>query len=140
MDHALDIRALFAFELVAMAAVVASHSPDMPNVGGTLPKAEAQQQQQQSTQFVARPGYGSLGRQLQLKSNRFRLRLPRMTYFHYHVSINPEMAQAASTKVVVALGNVYRNELGGALPVYDGKANMFTARQLPLGGEQEVRS
>eukprot|EP00118_Oscarella_pearsei_P021620 m.243367 g.243367 ORF g.243367 m.243367 type:complete len:902 (+) comp40238_c0_seq13:76-2781(+) len=121
----------------------AGSSPDLPPGGsGSLPLASGQQQgggtTMQSHQFPARPGFGTFGRVIPLRANRFRLTLPRKLLYHYDVSISPEsISSSLNTKVIVALGSHCRAALGGALPVYDGKANMYTARRLPLGPSDE---
>ncbi|KAG0229804.1 hypothetical protein BGW42_001330 [Actinomortierella wolfii] len=84
--------------------------------------------------FVRRPDSGSLGRPFRIKSNFFEItNLPPLNVHHYDVVITPDVPPTVNRKVFAQFIERYqRSDLDGVRPVFDGRRNMFTARQLPF--------
>ena len=82
-----------------------------------------------------RPGFGGVGRPIRLRANRFKVSLSDKldTIYHYDVKFEPSDLKPAkiSWKIIETWSEKYRKDLGGIRPVFDGKANLYTARRLP---------
>ncbi|KAI9364457.1 Piwi domain-containing protein [Zopfochytrium polystomum] len=88
-----------------------------------------------SWQFPQRPGFGTSGRLIQVRSNFFPIQsLPQLPIHHYEVSISPEVPPAKSRRVYQLWEDeaLLSGELGGVRPVFDGRKNIFASRPLPL--------
>ncbi|KAI8354349.1 Piwi domain-containing protein [Mortierella sp. GBAus27b] len=86
----------------------------------------------QLTEFVKRPAPGKAGRPLKVRANFFEVqKLPDVTVHHYDVTVTPDVPPVANRKIYQQFIAKYGNtELGGARPVYDGRKNMFSPRDL----------
>ncbi|KAF9454403.1 argonaute-like protein [Macrolepiota fuliginosa MF-IS2] len=83
--------------------------------------------------IVKRPGYGQAGRALTVNVNAYQINIPEETIRHYD-AISPESESVAfNIKVIKHLQTVVDVETFTPLAVYDGRKNMFAARDLPLG-------
>ncbi|KAG0230941.1 hypothetical protein BGW42_000592 [Actinomortierella wolfii] len=94
--------------------------------------------------FAKRPGHGSEGRQITVRANFYEIQqLPKAKVYQYDVSIAPDTTTKVelNRKLYSQLLEQHLNSgLGKILPVYDGRANMFTARELPFAQKTfEVR-
>ncbi|XP_062507547.1 protein argonaute-2-like [Corticium candelabrum] len=83
-----------------------------------------------------RPGFGSVGRLIALRANRFKVSLsdkPTLAViYHYDVKFSPELKpQRIGNDVIEEWVKKYARKLGGLRPVFDGKANLYVSRQLP---------
>ncbi|KAF9970812.1 Eukaryotic translation initiation factor 2C [Actinomortierella ambigua] len=87
--------------------------------------------------FAKRPGFGTAGEQVAVNANYFPVtQLPRGKVFQYDITITPEPKHSSvllNRKIFSQLLQQYgTSELKGIRPVYDGRANMFAARELPF--------
>lgn len=88
---------------------------------------------QQEMKPPRRPGFGTKGRSIALRTNRFSVNVAIETIHHYDVKFDPEPRKAKyNVKIVEMLTETFSQELAGARPAYDGKANLFTAKLLPF--------
>ena len=81
-----------------------------------------------------RPGVGSVGEQIALCANRFRVSVSdRLSViYHYDVKFSPEVTQRRIGDSVMDMwARKFGKELGGLRPVFDGKANLYTVEKLP---------
>ncbi|RWS21581.1 translation initiation factor 2C-like protein, partial [Leptotrombidium deliense] len=106
--------------------------------------------------FVKRPGYGKLGQKVQLIVNYYRLRVRRLTIYHYDVVVeqlttNAEAGDAPKLirsrqisarninhSVVKQMCDTYsgvKEVFHGKLPVFDGQKNLYSAKELLLPKE-----
>ncbi|KAF9091483.1 argonaute 1 [Mortierella sp. AM989] len=85
------------------------------------------------TELVRRPAVGKAGKPVTVKANFFEVqKLPDVTVYHYDVTISSEdLPPAVNRKIYEELIASYgKSELGGTRPVYDGRKNMFSAKEL----------
>ncbi len=90
---------------------------------------------EEELQFPRRPGYGKIGRPINLRTNFFALTLPRNDFiYHYDVTITPETVKAVHREVMELLYKKYAGEaFGKARPAFDGSRNLYTMVDLPVG-------
>ena len=86
------------------------------------------------TRFVKRPGVGRAGRPVNICGNFFPVAcLPDLAIHHYDVTISSDMPPAVNRRLFDELIKAYReSDLGGANPVFDGRKNMFSSKELPF--------
>ncbi|KAG0342673.1 Eukaryotic translation initiation factor 2C [Podila horticola] len=86
------------------------------------------------THFVKRPGVGRAGRPVSIRSNFFPVaHLPDVAIHHYDITISSDMPPAVNRRLFDELIKAYReSDLGGANPVFDGRKNMFSSKELPF--------
>lgn len=84
--------------------------------------------------FPDRPGFGRLGRKIQVRANHFQVQVADRDLHHYDVSFVPEIAsKKVSREVITQLVRLHRETiLGNSLPAYDGRKSLFTAGSLPF--------
>lgn len=84
--------------------------------------------------FPNRPGFGRLGRKIQVRANHFQLQVADKDLHHYDVSISPEIAsKKVSRDVMNQLVKMHQaTMLGNLIPAYDGRKSLFTAGPLPF--------
>lgn len=94
-------------------------------------------QEYKAVQFYKRPGVGTVGRQLTVKTNYFPIdALPQADVHHYDVSISPEkLPSELYRKVLSACLDSNKAKFGGIRPVYDGRASAFAPKELPFKSE-----
>ncbi|XP_020102433.1 protein argonaute 16-like [Ananas comosus] len=87
---------------------------------------------------MARPGFGTDGRQIQLLTNHFSVRFSGndAVFYQYSVSIKSEdnrvvEGKGLGRKVIDKLHQYYSSELAGKEFVYDGEKTLFTLGPLP---------
>ncbi|KAG1327188.1 putative protein argonaute 16 [Cocos nucifera] len=87
---------------------------------------------------MARCGFGSDGRHIQLLSNHFSVRFTTQdaVFYHYSVTIKSEDKQAVEAKgigrkIMDKLYQTYSSELAGKEFAYDGEKSLFTVGPLP---------
>jgi len=91
----------------------------------------------QAVTFYARPGKGTSGKPTTVKTNFFAMNCKDNGYWHhYDVSITPEKlpGKLARTIFYAAVDN-HSEMFNGMRPVYDGRANAFTPKELPFRAE-----
>ncbi|RIA93561.1 hypothetical protein C1645_874012 [Glomus cerebriforme] len=82
--------------------------------------------------FVKRNGLGHQGRQIKVRTNYFEIKsLPNSDIHHYNIIMMPEVPPALNRKIFKQQ-NFLERHFGGR-PVYDGRRNIYTHRQLPFG-------
>lgn len=88
----------------------------------------------QLTEFVRRRGVGKAGKAVNIRSNFFEVtKLPTVVIHHYDVSISNDVSPPVNRRIFEQLTKSYRtSDLGGAQPVFDGRKNIFSAKELPF--------
>ncbi|EXX59519.1 hypothetical protein RirG_188350 [Rhizophagus irregularis DAOM 197198w] len=86
------------------------------------------------SQFVKRPSTCDLGAQIKVRANFFEVtRMQDTNISQYEVNITPTVPQRLNRRVFNRLVEQYRERaLGGARPVFDGSAIVFTHKPLPF--------
>ena len=85
-----------------------------------------------------RPGTGKEGRPITLRANHFRIAMPLEDIHHYDVSIMPDKCprrvnrEVIETLVKHSTPKIFTNQL----PVFDGRKNLYSREQLPIGKER----
>ncbi|WJX44066.1 argonaute 5 [Trifolium repens] len=89
---------------------------------------------QKAIRFPNRPGYGQLGKKIQVRANHFRLQVADRDLHHYDVSISPEItSKKVSRDIINQLVKMHRESvLENRIPAYDGRKSLFTAGPLPF--------
>ncbi|KAL9559376.1 hypothetical protein MBANPS3_000450 [Mucor bainieri] len=90
------------------------------------------------TEIIERPGTGTGGRSIRLRSNFYRVsRLPVDNVYHYDLDIDPPLSQERRHKLLEAF---YKQDQGKDLalkkPVLDGKRNLYASEPFALGNDQ----
>ena len=86
------------------------------------------------TEFVMRPGFGSMGREIRVRANYFEITsLPRINIHHYDIIIKPEVPPSLNRSVFFEFVLQQRDVLGGVSPVFDGRRNVYAVHPLPFG-------
>ncbi|KAG0302453.1 hypothetical protein BGZ98_007480 [Dissophora globulifera] len=96
----------------------------------------------QITEFVKRPGLGTKGLSVQVRSNHFEItKLPNITVYHYDMTVTPQVPPPVNRKIFVEFMNRYRDsDLESGSPVYDGRKNLFSPKKFPFDSRTfEVR-
>ncbi|KAF9957777.1 hypothetical protein BGZ65_001879 [Modicella reniformis] len=86
------------------------------------------------TQFVKRPAFGKVGQPVVVRSNFFEIQEFKDTVVcHYDVTINPEVPLPVCRRLYEQFVSVFGDtDLGGTRPVFDGRKNLFSAKELPF--------
>ncbi|KAI8346593.1 hypothetical protein B0O80DRAFT_237989 [Mortierella sp. GBAus27b] len=86
------------------------------------------------SRFVKRPAFGRIGQPVTVRSNFFEItEFNNTTVHHYDVSITPDTPPPVCRRLYEQLVRVYgRQDFGGARPVFDGRKNLFSPRELPF--------
>ena len=95
----------------------------------------AEQPTGEEIQFPRRPGYGKVGRPINLRANFFVLTLPQNDLiYHYDVTITPEAVKHVHREIMELVYKKYAGEaFGKARPAFDGSRNLYTMKDLPVG-------
>ena len=86
-------------------------------------------------EFCPRPGKGSSGRSIQLRSNFLSIQqLPQGQVHHYECVIQPLVPPAKNRRIYkIWEDECFRSSvLGSSRPVYDGRRNLYSPRGIPL--------
>ncbi|KAI1320706.1 Eukaryotic translation initiation factor 2C [Mortierella claussenii] len=88
----------------------------------------------QLTEYVRRPGVGTVGRPVLVRSNHFEVtKLPCPQIHHYDITITPDVPMPVNRKVFEQfLHDFKRSDLADTQPVYDGRKNLFSSRAFPF--------
>lgn len=86
------------------------------------------------TQLPRRPGVGRLGKAIQVRSNYFEIQqLPNIRITHYDVTVTPDVPPPVNRKIFDQFITTFRvSDLAGSRPVYDGRKNLFSPKELPF--------
>ncbi|XP_045828871.1 protein argonaute 5 isoform X2 [Trifolium pratense] len=89
---------------------------------------------QKAIRFPNRPGYGQLGKKVQVRANHFQMQVAERDLHHYDVSIAPEIpSKKVSRDIINQLVKMHRESLlENRIPAYDGRKSLFTAGPLPF--------
>ncbi len=81
----------------------------------------------------SRPGYGRIGRSIQLHANHFQVKFPRdSSIYHYDVIIKPEKCPSRINREVIHnLQESNKHALNNCKLAFDGKKNLYTSKPLP---------
>ncbi|KAI8371592.1 Piwi domain-containing protein [Radiomyces spectabilis] len=93
------------------------------------------------TEFVKRPGVGTAGKPVRVRSNFFEVTsFPTQNIHHYDVTIDPaSMPPAVLRKVWKSFEDTDgQGVLKGIKCIYDGRKNVFSPKPLPLGDENAM--
>ncbi|KAF0908629.1 hypothetical protein E2562_026848 [Oryza meyeriana var. granulata] len=84
--------------------------------------------------FPPRPGFGGAGEECVVKANHFFVHLRNGAFHHYDVAITPEPRVTSVFRHVISklVTERQHTDLGGRLPAYDGRRNLYTAGELPF--------
>ena len=91
-----------------------------------------------SHQLPKRPGFGTQGRQINLRANFFPVQFPDGTLYHYDVAIVPGKCPRRINRIVIeAIVSKYKKEYFNThLPSFDGRKNLYCREELPIGDTQ----
>ncbi|KAK9690038.1 hypothetical protein RND81_09G100100 [Saponaria officinalis] len=80
-----------------------------------------------------RPGFGRLGLKCSVRANHFLVQLSDRDFYHYDISITPEVASKNLCREIVSkLVQNNQQYLGKQIPAYDGMKSVYTAGPLPF--------
>ena len=120
-------------------------SPLKTDTTGATPTVTQPQSSPVSTTLTGhdpppRPGFGTKGRPIQLRTNHFKIDLPRGNIYHYDVSIQPgKCPRQINRQVIKQIETKYKDKLAGCKLAYDGVANLYTSKPLPsVNGQSRV--
>ena len=84
-----------------------------------------------------RPDFGKEGREIALRANFFKVKIPKNDIHHYDVSIHPDKCpRRVNREVIEALVENYHKIFGGQKPVFDGRKNLYSRSPLPIGKDK----
>ncbi|KAF9304752.1 eukaryotic translation initiation factor 2C, 2 [Mortierella antarctica] len=87
----------------------------------------------QLTEFVKRPSAGRTGKMVNVRSNFFEVTKLPTVVTHYDISISSDMPPPVNRRIFEQLVKSDRtSDLGGVLPVFDGRRNLFSTKELPF--------
>ncbi|KAF9906622.1 hypothetical protein EC991_000423 [Linnemannia zychae] len=86
------------------------------------------------TDLVKRPNPGKAGKAIQVRTNFFEVKtLPDINIHHYDVTITPDVPPPVNRRIFEQFVLVNsKSDLGDAKPVYDGRKNLFSSKELPF--------
>lgn len=93
----------------------------------------------QAGRFVSprRPDFGCMGRPLMLKANHFQITMPRGFLHHYDVTITPDKCpRKINREIIETMVQSYTKIFNNIKPVFDGRKNMYTRDDLPIGWDK----
>ncbi|XP_076371503.1 protein argonaute-2-like [Tachypleus tridentatus] len=84
-----------------------------------------------------RPNVGTDGRPIMLRANHFEISMPRGYLHHYDVTIAPDKCpRRVNREIVETMVQAYSKIFGSQKPVFDGRKNMYTRDDLPIGKDK----
>ncbi|KZT39639.1 argonaute-like protein [Sistotremastrum suecicum HHB10207 ss-3] len=103
--------------------------------GGGPRAAQARVADHVTTIGVRRPEPGKAGTPMEVITNHFRVKIPDTIIHHYDVVISPsqDFPIRLNMELVTRLQTVVAKEIFTPRAVYDGRKNLFAARELPFG-------
>ncbi|PRQ33301.1 putative post-transcriptional gene silencing PAZ-Argonaute family [Rosa chinensis] len=93
-----------------------------------------------AVRFPQRPGFGTVGKKIQVRANHFLVQVADRDLHHYDVTITPEVAsKKIHREVMNQLVRLYsETHLGKRIPAYDGMKSLYTAGPLPFSSKEFV--
>ncbi|KAI4998638.1 hypothetical protein ZWY2020_053980 [Hordeum vulgare] len=115
-------------------APAATGAQESSQVAVAVPPRNLPPASSKSTEFPARPGFGTVGKRCRVRANHLLVQVAdKLEMYHYDVSISPEsMARERNRSIINELVRLHKQYLDGRLPAYDGRNGMFTAAPLPF--------
>ncbi|UYV61609.1 AGO1 [Cordylochernes scorpioides] len=84
-----------------------------------------------------RPNVGTEGRPISLRANHFQISMPRGFLHHYDISITPDKCpRKVNREIIETMVQSCSKIFSGQKPVFDGRKNMYTRDDLPIGKEK----
>lgn len=84
-----------------------------------------------------RPNVGTDGRIITLRANHFQITMPRGFLHHYDVTITPDKCpRKINREIIETMVQSYSKIFGNQKPVFDGRKNMYTRDDLPIGRDK----
>ncbi|KAL4611585.1 hypothetical protein ACB092_08G135400 [Castanea dentata] len=85
-----------------------------------------------------RPGYGTVGKKIQVRANHFLVEVADRDLHHYDVTITPEItSKRVNRSVMTQLDTMYReSHFGNRRAAYDGRKSLYTAGALPFTSKE----
>lgn len=116
-------------------------APGGPGQIGQPPAQSSSPPHMDQVLLPRRPGIGNEGRKILLRANHFQMKIPHGDIYHYDVTISPEKCpRRVNREVIDYLVGAYSRStpkiFEGQMPVFDGRKNMYTKKQLPIGQEK----
>nr|XP_018905192.1 PREDICTED: protein argonaute-3-like [Bemisia tabaci] len=99
---------------------------------GPLPMSKKSPSHQPLFPIPHRKGVGTLGRRTQVEVNQLPLNLSKLCpeIYHYDVAVDPDKPKRFLRPIVAEF---IKRHCNGFNPAFDGKKNLYAARQLPFG-------
>ena len=83
-----------------------------------------------------RPNKGTEGRPLALRANHFQITMPRGLLYHYDITISPDKCPRKINREIIDIMVQVYSKLFPKRPVFDGRKNMYTKEELPIGRDR----
>lgn len=84
-----------------------------------------------------RPNIGTDGRLITLRANHFQITMPRGFLHHYDITITPDKCpRKINREIIETMVQAYSKIFGTQKPVFDGRKNMYTRDDLPIGRDK----
>ncbi|CAG2161723.1 unnamed protein product [Oppiella nova] len=84
-----------------------------------------------------RPNIGTDGRLITLRANHFQITMPRGFLHHYDITITPDKCpRKINREIIETMVQSYSKIFGTQKPVFDGRKNMYTRDDLPIGRDK----
>lgn len=84
-----------------------------------------------------RPNVGTEGRPIMLRANHFQITMPRGYLHHYDVTITPDKCpRKVNREIIETMVQSCSKIFGNQKPVFDGRKNMYTRDDLPIGKDK----
>lgn len=106
----------------------------------TLQDRPAQPSSSKAVVVPRRPGYGSVGKRIQVRANHFLVEVADRDLHHYDVTITPEItSKKVNRNVMTQLDTMYReSHFGNRRAAYDGRKSLYTAGALPFTSKEFI--
>ncbi|KAK4336897.1 hypothetical protein RND71_043462 [Anisodus tanguticus] len=84
-----------------------------------------------------RPNKGTDGKVITLRANHFHITMPRGCLYHYDIAISPDKCpRKINREIIETMVVAYSKIFPKQKPVFDGRKNMYTKEDLPIGRER----
>lgn len=83
-----------------------------------------------------RPNKGTDGKQIALRANHFQITMPRGFLYHYDITISPDKCPRKINREIIETMVASYSKLFPKKPVFDGRKNMYTKEELPIGHDR----
>ncbi|KAK7843798.1 protein argonaute 5 [Quercus suber] len=106
----------------------------------TLQDRAAQPSSSKTLVIPRRPGYGSVGKKIEVRANHFLVEVADRDLHHYDVTITPKItSKKVNGSVMTQLDTMYReSHFGNRRAAYDGRKSLYTAGALPFTSKEFI--